>query len=865
MLLVKNDFFVTVQNLDPEVNEYDINAPIDQGIASSGIKKAFILDFRHIASMRIIKSYDSHITEIVMDLEYLTTDEILILTTGQSFISIEITSSFFSSGTDSNDYGSSANVFVVQDYSNAESYSDESSGGIIFNKVSLHLYSLTLTRMLAENNFSFQTQDTAAGAGLKPKEFLTDVIQKIFLETYTKEIYNNSEGEDVAKSWFRFNDEEEVRNKITSSSPTTGYILHGKNNFEILNNYFKEYPVLLTPHNWILDDLPVDTPEVNGPTSQLVVTDFFVATACKRADFISNIVSNVGNQSQELAEYFEFNFAQIRPIFNSTKFESSTKTPMIQLIQSQAGIPTIVDATKINKTVSKFIANKREPEIKLIQNPTVKKIYTFMTESDIISQLAFRTKYEATHPKYEKYTFKKVAFHFFNVNEALYKSIKNPDITDASIEQVGPLYQIEYTFKRFRTTAGTLQSRFSNQQDEIQTYSCDVQVEYATTMKVPSGQLSTFLDIEAEVNDLKLKLLETIIGTSSAAYQVGTVVPYRGKLEIKGVPGDIAKTAGEMIDKGFKYAWGYSGPLYYDCSGFTMRAVCAATGLIPFGSATNKKSFPKHSKAQYNWCLRYAKPIEYGDVQAGDLIFLGEHRKPEELHHVGIAKSPTEVYHSTSAGSSDASSCSPAEPCKGAMTSKRMVDGPDGSKDKSYWDRQFIKAFRIEGHEAEEEPNSPGYGVGVWCNKIAKIESAGYGGYNAYNTSSGAKGAYQFTSVTKDDYARKIGLDPNSSSVWDWQNQDAMCEAREKDLMASLERAGKPQTLMNMYILWQQGLTGGLEIIDAITSGNVSAARASNMSDNMHFGSYTGPQSYLEDTEKFIRSKGLDPYSSAEE
>ena len=81
---------------------------------------------------------------------------------------------------------------------------------------------------------------------------------------------------------------------------------------------------------------------------------------------------------------------------------------------------------------------------------------------------------------------------------------------------------------------------------------------------------------------------------------------------------------------GDRYVWGAAGPVYWDCSGLTMRAYEAA-GV----------SLPHSSRAQ----IGYGRSVARANLQPGDLVFFG---KP--ISHVGIYLGGNKMVHAPRPG-----------------------------------------------------------------------------------------------------------------------------------------------------------------------------------------------------------------------
>ena len=869
MLLYFNDIKIKIQEV------------LDTSMSSAKIKK-FDLVPDNINELRVLKSYVNHKTELYLELKLLTTDQINIITGGGCAISVTITGGpiLEKDNTDSKNLSSSSNVFKIFEMSSIET---EKIGGHNLHSINLRLISWTLGRMLLENNFSFTSQTSLKYGKANPRIFLLGHIEQVFLETYTDYgsntsaklgtegygdyIENSNQLSQKSTNAIYLNDSTTDLKTISTSIPTSGYIFEGQNNFEILEEFFENYPPYLTPFGWLQDDLPLNSKN----NTEILVTDFYIPRSWEEDTFLTPRIRPRYQTYLDEARYYKINKIDQRPYFDKLKFESNSKDPLIQLVQTSDNVPTIVDATSINKITEKYISCKDQLQVKQMPNPKVKRIYSFLSENDLIKQLSYLQKYYEMNPNYETYEVDNISWGHLDIKKALFKEkFIDDDKTVLENARKGPAHRIEWIFTPTTVESISFMTKETNKEDDQKTFKCKARIEFLMTENIEPQDTNILLDISKQISELKDNIIETInprtgsVSINGVLYGAGT--PYNGQLNIKGSPGDIAKTAEALIKKGFKYLWGGAEPGWYDCSGFVMTSVCLATGLKRYGGRMSKDAFPKGSQAQADWCRRYATPIDYDDVRAGDIIFLSTSADINRVHHVGIAKSQTEVMASSSRVSPTrpASSCTKANPCKGASIEKRYTTGKGGNR-VAYWDKQFAGAFRIEGKGSSKDIEK--IAAGIYCAEIAKVESTGLAGnapegYDALNKTTGARGAYQFLDGTAKEYAKKVGLDPNSPEIWLPENQDKMCQEREKYIIRYLNKHGIPVNFRNVYLAWQQGSKGAMDIIHAANSSddtNVSKARENNMRANMHYYTYTGAKSYLKDLDRFLNAKGVDP------
>ena len=96
----------------------------------------------------------------------------------------------------------------------------------------------------------------------------------------------------------------------------------------------------------------------------------------------------------------------------------------------------------------------------------------------------------------------------------------------------------------------------------------------------------------------------------------------------------VEKYAKEKL--GQKYVWGATGPLTFDCSGFTKDVFFATTGI----------KIPRVSRDQ----AKVGKHVKYEDLRRGDMVFFDTEKKYSgKVNHVGIYLNDGSFIHASSA------------------------------------------------------------------------------------------------------------------------------------------------------------------------------------------------------------------------
>lgn len=107
------------------------------------------------------------------------------------------------------------------------------------------------------------------------------------------------------------------------------------------------------------------------------------------------------------------------------------------------------------------------------------------------------------------------------------------------------------------------------------------------------------------------------------------------KVEVKVSTSEkVAKYAKEQL--GQKYVWGATGPLTFDCSGFTRAVFLCTTGI----------KIPRVSRNQ----AKIGKYIKYEELKRGDMVFFDTEKKYSgKVNHVGIYLNKGNFIHASSA------------------------------------------------------------------------------------------------------------------------------------------------------------------------------------------------------------------------
>ncbi len=201
----------------------------------------------------------------------------------------------------------------------------------------------------------------------------------------------------------------------------------------------------------------------------------------------------------------------------------------------------------------------------------------------------------------------------------------------------------------YLTTAGSLEAITRKKAIQLRQYSAAQQRLTATTFTV-NDKLALVAaakaKYEAEMRNAQKKLddAQALLDTLQAAErerllklqqqqedadQANSLAQVATANNISGRAGIALRFALKQI--GDKYVFGAAGPVYWDCSGLTMRAYAAAGVSLPHSSRVQAKM---------------GKSIAKGDLLPGDLLFFGS-----PVSHVGIYMGGRKMVHAPRPGS----------------------------------------------------------------------------------------------------------------------------------------------------------------------------------------------------------------------
>ncbi len=150
--------------------------------------------------------------------------------------------------------------------------------------------------------------------------------------------------------------------------------------------------------------------------------------------------------------------------------------------------------------------------------------------------------------------------------------------------------------------------------------------------ELPQSSEYTFWD--QKMIDKLNKEIQTFNNEMKKIVQANIKVETKKKIEKISTTQKVEKYAKEKLGK--KYVWGATGPLTFDCSGFTRDVYLCTTGI----------KIPRVSRDQ----AKVGKYIEYEDLRRGDMVFFDtEKTYSGKVNHVGIYLNNGNFIHASSA------------------------------------------------------------------------------------------------------------------------------------------------------------------------------------------------------------------------
>ncbi len=590
-----------------------------------------------IKGLIIEKSYQTHTTEMQLELINLGSDFTTRVLEGKYIIYLSVTN-------DANT--GQANYFYCDTVKH--------SSGAVFGQqhtasLTIGLKSILRKRLELENNFAFELGGKggagAASVGVTPFDFFYGELGNLYSQNYAMD--DEIGGYDSTLFNMEFCAINDSAHRVTTT-PTSGYLMEANTNLEVLGYFFERYPMFKTTFGWILDEFCLTS---SAPTS-LRVTDFMRWDAWK------------DHKDQELSDYFnrelgtssslgkDYTSAAIASAFNIKPIEHVSwwdwatfiildKYPKIYAINVADDTPIPMESWNgLHNEKLVMVNSAGEVKLKRIPNPVYREYLTFLNETEIGETQLYKTVFKDLHPQIDTFDAGGSQLGDIDLHTVVHFKKKSQLDSGYGKDRIGFCYKVRHEF-----TYAPFDTPFDNTTTDKQNYNSTESSPY-----LPSHTLSTRFSLltvdEGQLNivapgaedraetlvsitkDDSPTLIDDGCNNASGTYGDGGGLPGNSNI------GDQAES---YITTNFSYCYGCTSDRRMDCSAFTQKAVRAA-GI---------KNYPRTTLTQFTYCKKYGKPVSVENMQRGDILFFWFKKGHLPVSHTGVASSSTSFYHAT--------------------------------------------------------------------------------------------------------------------------------------------------------------------------------------------------------------------------
>jgi cell wall-associated NlpC family hydrolase len=621
-----------------------------------------------LAKLEIFKSYETSDTRIRMHVIDLDNDTAAAIAEGKIIIHIMI-DPMVSQQSGNAQFGN----FFLCTKMNPPPVASKVAGTYPLLITVFDLKSITLQRMQIENNFAFTLggkgpQFDPLGAGIKPLNFLEGELGKALTENYSPEsVVGSGSTLMLDLDYTKHGIDSDC---VVNSTPSTGYQMDVNTNWEVLDYFFDQYPVFVTPYVWLLDDFSTKNDgklEKRGSVIKLLDLTKYQAwkpfTNKSLSDFImGKTIENI-EQRMESFKSVDFKIIDRKVFYNTGRFMFRDNSPKIYAEEMATGNPINLNTWNAVRKHNYVLTNTNGYiKVKKMPNPMYKYFVTFMTPVELQNMVEFNNIFMNLHPDMVTYNFNNLWFGQIDIHTVIdieashfnkYETYDRPD--GKKYDRIGVGYQVLHVFEKVKPNDAIINFlRSKSQTTEVETvepaFTLSTEITFLMIDKGPNDIISytstdrgrPYVDQEGTTQDIKNNMAIICGDEGNPAHAVD--------IDIAGIPKvgpssaantQIAVAAAELIKKGFSYADS-------DCSNFVMKAVRAA------GADVGKIGrFPDGTLYQWSWFAKNAdNGIEEVDsvanIKPGDIAFF---RSQGRINgHVVIAYDNTKFMHSTTVG-----------------------------------------------------------------------------------------------------------------------------------------------------------------------------------------------------------------------
>jgi hypothetical protein len=597
-----------------------------------------------IEKVEIIKSYNTHTTEVYITFTMMSPTMLTNIVEGKYIVEMHI-------GSQAIDGVECSNIFICASMGETNVVQVYGGGGMAV-KATGFFKSVTKTRLDIENAFAYELggkgNNKSAGANINPYSFFNNEFRKRFLHFYAQR-GNSSENDSMISTKFSVpNSETKV-----ATGPSSGYIMNSGTNFDTLTYFFENYPLYKTIFGWVLDDF--NTVQGFEPTT-LFVSDFIRWDAWENS--VNTKISKFFNPSSDSQDKDQLNSLGTSILTRAQKIDHKPKYNFFRYGVREDGpkifAVNIADQSPIpmntwnsqHQYKYMMVAGGYGYAIRQMDNPMYKEYFTFMSEAEIAQVQQYNDVFQNLHPELITYSFSDLYIGEVDLNTIVQIDRKSlADDENYGFDRIGLCYQVKHTY-----TQTELMSRQMNDDMNSSDSADNVLKDPRFTPMYSLTTEATFLFIDKgaktlkEFNNLNISGLtdELYIPEDMAAFDDCNSESVEGG-NGSGIPGntDIADQGKYLVDNKFKYVWGGTSDHGMDCSAFVQKAVRRSNS----DSGYNER-YPRTTTTQYAWCRKHAIPIDFEHRQRGDIVFF---KSSNGIHgHTGVFSSPNTVLEASS-------------------------------------------------------------------------------------------------------------------------------------------------------------------------------------------------------------------------
>ncbi len=661
------DIYPNPQYLQHRSADHDIS--VQPGVDNMG---TISLKGNQIKELHIVKSHDTHLTDVKLMLIGISHTTASTLSEGKYVVKLTIEAVVGKGDSQPHiNYFLCENLKVTGETLVAGTYPTL--------EVTVNLKSILRYRLEIENNFAFELGgkggNTPTGSGT-PIYFLYNDLLKKFTSNYSPE---DAYGESANTTMIDIGMTSDDPNIFITDSPKSGYKMEADTNLQVLDFFFEHYPLFATPYGWVIDDFNTQTlPE--SRTSVLSIKDFLrydawqtnhnfgltelISGSKKKPTFLINTPNTTEFKADgdimpvaEAMGLFNYHISHRASYYNSARYMFRDDMPLIFAQNISDGQP--IDMSSWNaKAKDAFVLTSSAGglRVKSMPNPMYRHYLTFLSPLQIGKMQKFRSIIFNLHPELITHEFENLHVGDVDIHHSHYMPRESmTKAEDYGYDKYGVGYHVKHIYSQVNVNPAT------HETDKAAADASEVVFEPKfllktsyTALTVDAGPV-TIADYDSLDRMYSTTQGKEVTDNPMAFLNVDPCATHNG-IDLGGLataePGSsgnetVAAAAKTMIDRGFRYLWGGASANAMDCSAFTMYAVRNGGA-----DAGRTKKYPNGTSQQITWLKdpRNGAELVIGkeNIRAGDIVFF--HTSRGNWGHTGIARDNSSYYEAASPG-----------------------------------------------------------------------------------------------------------------------------------------------------------------------------------------------------------------------